>query len=104
MPTEKPRLTFTASEDLKDQINEYQFTQRIKNQSQAIISLINKGMDVINQEHEKSMPASDILYISKPTGNGSTDELRKYLHDMIDQMDDEDLQFFRDITIRMRKE
>ena len=58
---------------------------------------------------ESSLPSelksfSDTLYISRPSGNKSTDELRAYLHDIIDQMDDEDLKFFRDITIRMRGE
>lgn len=47
MPTENPRLSFMVSDELKAQINDYQFSHKIKNQSQAIISLINKGMDAI---------------------------------------------------------
>lgn len=49
MPTENPRITFTVSEELKEQINEFQFSNRIKNQSQAILALIDKGMNKINE-------------------------------------------------------
>ena len=45
----------------------------------------------------------DILYVSRPTGNETTDELRKRLHDLIDQMDDEDLRLLSDVTIRFQK-
>ena len=45
---------------------------------------------------------SDILYISRPSGDMATDELRKYLHEVIDQLDDESLTFFKDITIRIK--
>lgn len=36
--------------------------------------------------------ASEILYISRPTGDESSDELRKQLHDYIDSLDDDELQ------------
>ena len=48
--------------------------------------------------------SSDILYISRPSGDLTTDELRKELHDMIDQMEDEDLRLLQSMTIRMRRE
>ena len=47
---------------------------------------------------------TDILYISRPTGSETTDELRKRLHDLIDQLDDEDLRLLSDLTIRFKKE
>ena len=45
----------------------------------------------------------DILYVSMSSGNASTDDLRKRLHDLIDQMDDESLKLLNDITIRFQK-
>ena len=62
------------------------------------------GISIDEAFGKKKMEPSDILYISRPTGNPSTDELRKHLHDIIDQMDEEDLKLFSDITIRMRRE
>lgn len=50
-----------------------------------------------------SMGAMDAIYISRPTGNSSTDELRKQLHDMIDQLDDEDLQTLSNVTIKFAR-
>lgn len=45
----------------------------------------------------------DILYISRPSGDETTDELRKRMHDLIDQLDDEDLRLLSDVTIRFQK-
>lgn len=44
MPTEKPRVTFTIEETKLDQINQYRFDNKIKNQTQAILTLIEKGL------------------------------------------------------------
>lgn len=49
MPTEKPRVTFTIEESKLDQINQYKFEKRIKNQTQAILSLIEKGLSDFEQ-------------------------------------------------------
>jgi transcriptional regulator with XRE-family HTH domain len=51
----------------------------------------------------RNKPASDILYISRPSGSETTDELRKRLHDLIDQLDDESLRLLSDVTIRFAK-
>ena len=111
MPTDNPRITFTVSEELKDQINEYQFNNRIKNQSQAILSLIKAGMDSIESESDTSAcevdkvdsSGSEILYLSRPSGDIKADEIRKYLHETIDQLSDSDLEFFKDITLRLKR-
>lgn len=50
MPTDKPRITFTVDEDLFDKITDYKYSHRMKNQSQAILSLIEKGMDALHQD------------------------------------------------------
>ena len=111
MPTDNPRITFTVSEELKDQINEYQFSNRKKNQSQAILSLIEMGLDSFSKEAEPSHSAasdkiaedSEILYLSRPSGDIKADKVRKFLHETIDQLSDTDLEFFKDITLRLKK-
>ena len=44
MPTEKPRITFTISQDQLDMVDNYRFDNKFKNQTQAILSLIEKGL------------------------------------------------------------
>lgn len=46
MPTDKPRVTFTVSQDTLDKIDDYRFRDKSKNQTQAILSLIEKGLSV----------------------------------------------------------
>lgn len=58
----------------------------------------------IDEAFGKKSASHDVLYISKPSGNETTDELRKQMHDLIDQLDDEDLRLLSDVTIRFRKE
>lgn len=59
------------------------------------------GLTLDDFDDRKFPASSDILYISRPSGDVNTDELRKQLHDLIDQMDDEDLRLLKDMTIRM---
>lgn len=58
----------------------------------------------IDEAFGKKKEQEDILYISRPSGVETTDELRKRLHDLIDQLDDEDLRLLSDLTIRFRKD
>ena len=61
MPTDKPRITFALDEGMLKSIDNYKYKHRIKNQSQAIIALIEKGLDgfqIINPKNEKNSPAS----------------------------------------------
>ena len=53
MPTNKPRITFTIDEEGFERLEYYRFTNRFKNQTQAIVSLINKGLE---QEETKKAP------------------------------------------------
>lgn len=46
---------------------------------------------------------SDILYISRPSGDLKADEIRKYLHETIDSLSDSNLEFFKDFTLRIKK-
>ena len=48
MPTINPRITFTVSEEMLKRIDAYRFDNRIKNQTQAIVSLIDIGLASLN--------------------------------------------------------
>ena len=52
MATEKPRFTITMDENLLDQIDDYKFTNRIKNQSKAIHQWCNKRGGDFNDKYE----------------------------------------------------
>ena len=56
MPTDKPRVTFTVSQDTLQKIDEFRFTTKAKNQTQAILALIEKGLS----GHETIKKASSI--------------------------------------------
>lgn len=45
----------------------------------------------------------EILHVSLYSGNSLSDDLRKCLHDLIDQLDYEDLKLLNDISIRLKK-
>ena len=44
MPTDKPRYTITVDPDLQKQIEDFQFNNRFKSQTKAIISLMELGL------------------------------------------------------------
>ena len=47
MPTMNPRITFTVSDDTMKAIDEYRFEHRMRNQTQAILSLIDIGFKAL---------------------------------------------------------
>ena len=44
MPTRKPRVTITMTEEQFKAIEDYQYSNRKKNQTQAILALLEKGL------------------------------------------------------------
>lgn len=64
-----------------------------------LISIVDDMHVDISAEPE----GSEALYISRPNNNSSADEIRKLLHDAIDQLSDDDMLRFRDFTLRMKK-
>lgn len=50
MPTEKPRITITVTDEERAQIEEYWHNHKLKNQTQAILSLVKLGLDEVNRE------------------------------------------------------
>ena len=59
MPTKKPRVTFALPEDTYQQVEQYRFDSRIKNQTQAILSLINAGLEDVEGKTKKAPSMSD---------------------------------------------
>lgn len=57
MPTENPRITFAVTKDMQDKIESYKYDTRQKNTTQAILSLINSGLAVLNGEDVKPATA-----------------------------------------------
>ena len=55
MPTEKPRVTITMSEEQLREVDQYRFDHRMKNQTQAIISLVRSGLDRLEQEKNEQI-------------------------------------------------
>lgn len=82
MPTEKPRITITIPDEELQKIEEFRFGKKIRNQTQAILTLIRLGMEEIQKEEDKkSAPISDRTDIEAPSLNdvisGLTDILSK---------------------------
>ena len=59
MPTDKPRFTITVDPTLMQEIEDYRYNHRIKNQTQAVISLMQRGLQEI-METEFSQPQQPV--------------------------------------------
>jgi len=64
MPTEKPRVTFTISQEKLDLVDTYRFDNKFKNQTQAILSLIEKGLSDLEKK-ETSLFSSEAMQLAK---------------------------------------
>lgn len=53
MPTDKPRFTVTVSDTMKKSIEDFQYSNRIRNQNQAVSQLIERGLDSLSNEPAK---------------------------------------------------
>ena len=59
MPTDKPRFTITVDPALMQEIEDYRYNHRIKSQTQAVISLMQRGLQEI-METEFSQPQQPV--------------------------------------------
>lgn len=59
MPTEKPRVTFALSEEQLQKIDTFRFENRMKNQTQAILTLIERGLSEMKEADLQSPHYSD---------------------------------------------
>ena len=75
MPTDKPRITFALDTETLKLVEDYKFKNRIKNQSQAIISLIESGLNAIAAESKAKTESKKAEETKKsPEPEGSEDE------------------------------
>lgn len=70
MPTEKPRVTITMSPEQLSKIDEYRFSKKMKNQTQAILSLLESGLSELAND-----PAA-----TKKAPSGLPEEALKVAH------------------------
>lgn len=64
MPTEKPRITFTVNPETLSKIDDYRYSHKMKNQTQAILSLLERGLSSLSQsastvKAETAIPEDD---------------------------------------------
>ena len=62
MPTEKPRVTITMTDDQLKEIESYRYGRKMKNQTQAILSLIERGFDALAADNTSSRKKTAPLY------------------------------------------
>lgn len=89
MPTEKPRITITMSNEQLERIDEYRYSGRLKNQTQAILSLIEKGYDALTSDTSAAPTSKKAPSIS--------DEAMRIARDY-DKLDNWGRQAVRDLT------
>ena len=89
MPTEKPRITITMSNEQLERIDEYRYSGRLKNQTQAILSLIEKGYDALTSDTSAAPTSKKTPSIS--------DEAMRMARDY-DKLDNWGRQAVRDLT------
>lgn len=77
MPTEKPRVTITMSQEQLSQVDSYRYEHKLKNQTQAILSLIDQGLTALESDSERVAPPN------KKTKNAPSmsDEAKKLISD-----------------------
>lgn len=78
MPTEKPRLTITISDEELRQIEDYWHSHKLRNQTQAILSLVRLGLAEVNQQ---KLESGEVVV---------TDARKQLLNDLYEALDDDD--------------
>jgi rRNA maturation endonuclease Nob1 len=64
MPTDKPRITFAVDESLLQQVEDFKDDNNCKNLSQAILALLNKGLDIEESAADAHAPSDEALAIA----------------------------------------
>ena len=53
MPTKNTRITFAVSDEMDRRIDDFQYEQRCKNKTQAILQLLQNGLEALSPKNEK---------------------------------------------------
>ena len=103
MPTDKPRVTFAISEEKLAELEAYRYDNKIKNQTQAILSLIDKGLSALESEKDCEIENSPSTAEAAPGENVITMEESNRLLEALgliqsgQQITDDDLAFLTHI-------
>ena len=109
MPTEKPRVTITVTEDQLKEIEEYRYGHKMKNQTQAILSLVRVGLDELKQSGaEQIKKASEAAEADSEAIHSDTVAIFKdvlsragLLNEKLD-LSDNDLEFLKAMFLAMK--
>ena len=109
MPTERPRVTITVSEDQLKEIEDYRFSRKLRSQTQAINDLVRAGLEELKrQEAEKIEKASSSIQpepeaVKKNTVDLFRDVLgRAGLLGPDQDISDNDLEFLKAMFLAMK--
>lgn len=76
MPTDNPRLSFMVTHEMKDRITDYQFDHKCKNTSQALLELIQRGLEIIQDSgNSKVDPEAQQVAINEIRTELTSDEI-----------------------------
>ncbi len=95
MPTEKPRVTFAISKERLDELESYRFENRIKNQTQAILALIDKGLSEFEKEQKEAPSMSDE---ARDLANAYDNELDRWGRQAVRELVETEVQRCKDET------
>lgn len=68
-----------------------------------IAKICHTTTDFLLGREEKEPKQVDMVYISRPSGDPTVDELRKQLHQYIDELDEDTLKNFTGLFIKMKE-
>lgn len=99
MPTDKPRVTITMPEDQLAKIQNFQHDNKMKNQTQAILHLIEIGFQELENMDKKEAPTSGVTDMSA-SSLSTEDKLRIMLKQLglisdTEDIKDSDLAFLK---------
>ena len=77
MSTEKPRFTVTVSDEMKKSIEDFFHSRKFKNQSQAVNQLIERGLDSLIDDMDKSHDVG-VPHCTHDVSQSETSIIKKY--------------------------
>lgn len=107
MPTERPRITITMSEDQLERVKEFQYSNRM-NQTQAILHLIQRGFSEMEKQiestEEKNAASEPVDTVSEAAIKEQVSILTALLESagIVGDISDNDLAFLQGIVIAVK--
>lgn len=108
MPTDRPRITITMSEEQFKQVQDFQYGNKMKNQTQAILHLIDMGFKELNNSEESKKEAPTLDATNVNASKLSTEEkiriiLKQFeLLDESENLNNDDLDFLQHMFLAIQ--